>query len=549
MVDLPIYNKILVVIINLIAIWLAFLVYKNNPKEKLNRTFVLMVVSMSFWVNFAFLARSVEEGDSALALLFLKIAWFFTPIFSFLIYFLVIYLLNKGSEYKILSRIILFLGLISAFVTGLTNLVVSGTASFGGNLKIVYGSYMFPFLAIACFFIFATLYVLFKQYLKSSLQEKRKMQYFLIGIFIFYIANLIFNITLPLFFGIVRLYWLGDYSTIFILAFTAYAIVKRELFDIKVFLTQALVVIIAILLLWQALIALPDWFDFSWKMLLVVLFSIFGRSLVKSVLIEIKHREQIERMAKDLERAYKVEKRANEELEKLDKYKNDFLTQTQHDLRSPLAVLMGYTDLLLGGSYGKIPKKAAEVIVKMQDVVQAKIRDVNNFLDVEQFKMGKGVISLKPNIELLPMLEDIVTTLDSKALSKDIYLKLQRPEKNIFISADTEKLKAALFNVVDNAIKYTERGGVTVSAAKNSESTVLIEIEDTGIGIPQDKIKNIFEERFKRTEKAKKTASGSGVGLALSSQIIKMHKGNIWCESAGEGKGSAFYIELPAGGG
>ena len=312
---LPLYNNILVVVINLIAIWLGFLVYRNNPKEKLNRTFVLMVVTMSFWVNFGYFARSAGTLDTVLALLFLKIAWFVTPLFSILLYFLVIYLLDKESEYRVLNKFVFSLGLITAFVTGLTNFVVAGIDFFYENLRIVYGPGMIPFLGVNSFFIFATLYLLFKQYLKSSPQEKRKIDYFLLGIFIFYLSNLIFNIMLPVFFRVVRLYWIGDYSTVFILGFTAYAIVKRELFGIRIFLAQALVVVIAILLLWQALIAIPDWFDFSWKIFLAVIFSFFGRLLIKSVLREVRQREKMEKMAGELEVAYGGEKLAKERVE------------------------------------------------------------------------------------------------------------------------------------------------------------------------------------------------------------------------------------------
>ena len=78
------------------------------------------------------------------------------------------------------------------------------------------------------------------------------------------------------------------------------------------------------------------------------------------------------------------------------------------------------------------------------------------------------------------------------------------------------------------------------------QQKVLISVKDNGIGIPQDKVKNIFETQYERTEQAQKTATGSGVGLYLSGKIIELHKGKVWAESAGEGKGSTFNIELPA---
>ncbi|MDO8659446.1 MAG: hypothetical protein Q7K54_02485, partial [Candidatus Parcubacteria bacterium] len=118
---------------------------------------------------------------------------------------------------------------------------------------------------------------------------------------------------------------------------------------------------------------------------LVSVIVIFNILLIRSIKKELLQREKIEEL--------------NKELEKLDEYKNDFLRQAQHDLRRPLTVILGYCDLLLSGTFGKQPKKSMDVIKKMQIVTQDKTKDINNFLDTEQFKIGKGVVLLKPGVE------------------------------------------------------------------------------------------------------------------------------------------------------
>jgi len=251
-------------------------------------------------------------------------------------------------------------------------------------------------------------------------------------------------------------------------------------------------------------------------------------------------------------RAYAVEKKAKEELANLDKTKNQFLLTVQHHLRTPLTSMMGYSDLLLKGNFGKQNKKTTEVIQRFKISTQGLIKMVNDFLDITQFQLGKSVIITKPGVELLPILDEIVNELTFKAGSKGIYLKFEKPTENFKIKADREKLKAAIYNVFDNAVKYTEKGGVTIkiknqiSNVKNGENDkVIIGVKDTGIGIPKEKINNIFNQIFERTEEAKRVSSvGSGVGLYLSGQIIKSHNGKVWVESEGEGKGSTFYIEL-----
>jgi len=247
---------------------------------------------------------------------------------------------------------------------------------------------------------------------------------------------------------------------------------------------------------------------------------------------------------KSVQKAYAVEKKAKEELERLDTFKDQFLMTTQHNLRTPLTSMMGYTDLILSGNFGKQNKKTTEVVKKFQVLVDGMIKMVNDFLDMAQFQLGRDVVSLKPNIDIGPILNEIVQELAFKAESKGVYVKLQKPKEVLSINADRQKLKAAIFNIIDNAVKYTTEGGVSITVKRDNNLTIVI--ADTGIGIAKEKTQTIFDQMFVRSEEAKKVSSlGSGVGLYLSNQIIKSHHGRIWVESEGQGKGSTFYIELP----
>ncbi len=244
-------------------------------------------------------------------------------------------------------------------------------------------------------------------------------------------------------------------------------------------------------------------------------------------------------------KAYALEKKAKEEIEQLDKVKDQFMSTLQHDLRTPLTSIMGYADLILGGSYGKQNAKTTEVIKNFQVLAKGMIRKASDFLDATQFQLGKGAVQLKPKVELLPILDEIDTELKLIAEQKGISLDFKKPNEIFYISADREKLKSAIFNIIDNSIKYTSQGGVWVKVGKQ-EKKVLIEIKDTGIGIEKDRLANLFENIGQRGERAKKEhVSGKGMGLYLAGQIIKYHDGKVWAESEGEGKGSVFHVELP----
>ncbi|MFH1643569.1 MAG: ATP-binding protein, partial [bacterium] len=300
---------------------------------------------------------------------------------------------------------------------------------------------------------------------------------------------------------------------------------------------------------------------------------------------EVKQREQIEKLAKEIqqayevekwakeqtekayeaekqakertEEAYEVEKKAKEELEYLDKAKNQFLLTIQHHLRTPLTSMMGYADLILKGVYGKQSKETREVIQKFCGSTNSLIKMVNEFLDITQFQLGKEVVMLKQDIQMGPMMEEIANELKFQADTKKIYLKLEKPKNIPPIRGDTEKLKAALYNIFDNAIKYTQKGGVEIKLKVENEelktdntggeNKILIEVKDTGIGMTKERMQKLFNSTFERGEHAKKEfVTGRGIGLYIASQIIKAHKGRVWAESEGEGNGSTFFIELPA---
>ncbi|OGZ77286.1 MAG: hypothetical protein A2256_03355 [Candidatus Staskawiczbacteria bacterium RIFOXYA2_FULL_32_7] len=159
--------------------------------------------------------------------------------------------------------------------------------------------------------------------------------------------------------------------------------------------------------------------------------------------------------------------------------------------------------------------------------------------------MGKSVVNLKSNVDVIQILEEIVSELQFETNKKGVYLKLKKIDNLPKIMADREKLKAAIYNIIDNAIKYTTEGEVSIKV-KTDENKITIIIEDTGIGISRENLINMFGKTFERGETAKKTfINGRGIGLFITKQIISAHNGKIWAESPGEDKGSTFYIELP----
>ena len=130
------------------------------------------------------------------------------------------------------------------------------------------------------------------------------------------------------------------------------------------------------------------------------------------------------------------------------------------------------------------------------------IKVVDELLDISQFQLGKEVVSLEPGTDILPILKEVIEELQFEVEYRDLYLKLQKIGKVPKIKADSEKLKVALFNIVDNAIKYTRKGGVTVVLQKVG-ANVRISVKDTGMGLDPNQAKTFFKSAFARVKEAK----------------------------------------------
>ncbi len=534
MIDFLFAHKAIVLIINLVGLWLSALVYGQKIKEKTNKVFVLMFVLMFFWVNFAYLARMFGQEQVHLSELCLKIAWFVTPLFFVSLYLFVITLFQKEQVYRGLTRLVFLLGIASSIITGFTSLIIEGITFADGDLAIIYGKGMVPFLGIVSFLIYATLYPLFKNYFNSSTTIKRKLQYVLIGIFIFYVGNIVFNIALPLIFNVVRLYYFGDYSAIFLLAFTAYAIVKQELFGIKVVLTALLVGLIALLTIVDILFLTNEILAQLFKSLLLVAFLYFGYLLIQSVIREIHYRERLQK--------------ANKELKKLDRAKSEFISIASHQLRTPLGVVKGYVSMLSEGTYGNLPPRTQKPIRNVYRANERLIKLVNDLLSLSRIESGKIEIKLE-KASLQKIISNLVEGLKTQADSKNIYLRFDKPKVSLpNISIDEAKIKEIISNLIDNAIKYTTNGGITVTLKKQKlkkQEKAIIEIKDTGLGMTKKEMSKIFESFSRGTAGVKLYAGGAGLGLYIAKKFANMHGGNIKAISEGKGKGSTFYIELP----
>lgn len=526
---------------------LGFFILIQNFRSNANKAFFAASISVVFWMATNLL--SDFSTDTGSALFWTKAATIGPSFFPLIFFYLIVEIFYK-KDWPKYGKLFLILVFISFFLVALspTHFNISGITMSDLGTEFSPGPLYYLLFCYLFFGFAASFYILIKIYLQKIEPHRSQARLMLLGSGLSLGLALITNIILP-FLGLSIASIFGPSVVLFFVFLTAIAVLRYHIVDAKVITTELFSLVLWVVLLIR--IFLSDNFqDSVVNGVVFVAVVLFGVLLIRSVIREVEQKEKIEKIEKEIERAYEVEKKANQQLEELGNVKNQFLMTIQHHLRTPLTSMRGYVDLLIGGTYGKVPKKIEEVIKKFDESIASLLKMVNDFLDITQFQLGKGIISLKEGVNLSVMLEEIVNDIELEAIKKGIYLKLEKPEKVCIIKADDSKLKAALVNVFDNAVKYTKEGGVTMKLeGENKNGKVTIEIKDTGMGIPKERLPRLFDNAFERTEAAKKNFSGGkGIGLYLSGQIIKAHNGRIWAESEGDGKGSAFYIELPVGG-
>lgn len=229
------------------------------------------------------------------------------------------------------------------------------------------------------------------------------------------------------------------------------------------------------------------------------------------------------------------------QLKEIDKLKSEFVSTVSHDLRSPLTLMRGYATMLeMAGELNDQQKNYAKMIVQGVDNM-AKL--VNNLLDLGRIEFGVG-LQLE-SIPVLNIIERVTGSLQMIAANKEIQLSLEIPRDIAdTVEADQALLHQAVYNLVENAIKYTPNGGEVTVRLQSSSAGLTFAIQDSGIGIQSDDMKRLFEKFYRGTNREALSQRGTGLGLAIVKSIAERHGGRVWVESE-PGKGSTFFLQIP----
>jgi len=223
----------------------------------------------------------------------------------------------------------------------------------------------------------------------------------------------------------------------------------------------------------------------------------------------------------------------------LDELKSEFVATVSHDLRVPLTFMRGYTTML--PMVGQLNPKQTEFNQKIMIGIEQMSELVEDLLDLNRIEAGVGLAREECHIE--EMISTVVSNLRNNATSKEITLTTQVASNLPSLSGDKTLLRQAISNLLDNAIKYTSKNGKINVIAELREQSVVVAVQDSGVGIAPSDQTRLFEKFFRVKQRETAGVKGSGLGLAIVKSIIERHGGKIWVESR-LGQGSTFYFAL-----
>lgn len=512
------------------AISLGFVVLFNDRKKFSNIIFWLFTFSVGIWsLGYYFWLSTTSREMAGFWFGILNIGSTFIPIFYY--HWITVILGNDRKKILRLGYIITFaFSLFSFTKLYFTDLTPIAGFRFWPQAGPVYIYYVV--ILYGGFFLLGVADVI--RVIMGRYEKKIKsVAKFILA------ASLISMISgatnFPLWFGVEILPY-GNFVVFIYIFLFSYAMARHNLMSMKsasIYLAIIFILVISAIEIftsvstYEVILRVPKF--------LVILF--FSYLLYRSTSEEIKRKEELQVLSDKLANA-------NEQLKKLDRAKSEFISIASHQLRTPLTSIKGYISLVIEGTYGKIDKKVKEALSKVYVSNERLIQLVENLLNISRIESGK--IEYKyDDWQIEKIISELTDNFIFAAKKKKLYLHLDLPKHPLpMIRIDGPKVREVISNVIDNAIKYTEKGGITVKA-EQARDKVRVIVYDTGIGIPKEEIPYVFAKFSRGKDTGRLQASGTGLGMYVGKSLIEAQNGKIWVESKGDGKGSRFIIELP----
>lgn len=238
----------------------------------------------------------------------------------------------------------------------------------------------------------------------------------------------------------------------------------------------------------------------------------------------------------------KLLRQANALLNQKDRLKNEYVVRVSHDIKEDLAAIQSCLEPVQGGVTGELNSKQFDLVSRAVQRTAKLLFFVKELLEITRIRLSKEI--KMDYFSFREIVSEAVNQISSKAKAKNITISWSVEPGIDKIRGSKEYLQETIVNLLSNSVKYTPKEGVVSINATDKGNSILIRIQDTGIGIPKEDLPKIFEEFYRATNAKEVERDGTGLGLSIAKQVIERHNGKIWAESQ-EGQGSIFYILLP----
>ncbi|HLB95711.1 MAG TPA: HAMP domain-containing sensor histidine kinase [Patescibacteria group bacterium] len=267
----------------------------------------------------------------------------------------------------------------------------------------------------------------------------------------------------------------------------------------------------------------------AWQVGLILLITIFCRVLAMQV--------RQERIAKEESLAH--QKVLKEEAQR----QKEFLSLTSHQLFTPLSMIRGFASMLSQGTFGRLTPKQRDAAEEIYSSSKRMVNLVSELLSISRIQSGQIPLDLKEH-RLEDLVKEIVSQFQKTMLKKDLRLEFIPPAPLKPVLMDKEKIRQVIYNLLDNAVKYTRRGKINI-ALKQSPEWITLAVVDPGVGIAEKDFDKLFQPFFRGKDILELDNKGTGLGLYIARLLVEKHRGKIWAESAGPNRGATFNFRLP----
>ena len=273
----------------------------------------------------------------------------------------------------------------------------------------------------------------------------------------------------------------------------------------------------------------------SLVVLMVPLMAIVGLQFIH----ERRLRVELEAINRQLEKSQQELEKVYTDLKEIDELKSNIIANVSHELRTPITIAKGFIELAM------MEEDEKERISNLKSAVRALIR-LNNIVEdlIQVANIERRDVQLnKDPVDLAEIIKEAVREKEESAKKKEVSITVE-VQSGCVVAGDRPKLKRALLNLLDNAIKFNKPGGKVVIQVSRENGWVRVSISDTGIGIPEDRLEDIFKPLTQLDPSPTRRYGGTGTGLTVAKRTIEVHGGRIWAESK-QGKGTTFHVLLP----